>query len=111
MFNQTVGRRIRGLREEKKMSREELAAKADISPKFLYEIENGKKGLSANTLLKIARALSCSCDYILRGIHRADEDDTIEQMYTEFQKGLTDKQHKLVEEVLKTILEISADAD
>ena len=50
--------------DNKEMTREQLAANADITTKFLYEVENGKKGLSATTLLKIANALSCSCDYI-----------------------------------------------
>ena len=35
MSNQVIGKRIRVLREEMQMSREELAAKADISSKFI----------------------------------------------------------------------------
>lgn len=104
MSNQVIGKRIRILREEKQMSREELAAKAEISSKFLYEIENGKKGLSAGTLLKISRALSSSCDYILNGIHRADDEETEEYIYLNLYKKLTVKQQKLVNEVLTLIL-------
>ena len=62
-----IGERIRKLREERKFTREALAEKADISAKFLYEIETGKKGFSADTLCKISRALSVSCDYIMLG--------------------------------------------
>lgn len=62
-----IGERIRKLREDKKYTREALAEKADISSKFLYEIETGKKGFSAETLCKISRALSVSCDYIMLG--------------------------------------------
>lgn len=107
MFNQVIGKRIRQLREEKNMTREEFAAKAEISSKFLYEIENGKKGLSANSLLKIAKALSCSCDYILSGAYREDEHSTEEQMYIDLLKGFTDRQRKVINEVLKMILEIN----
>ena len=39
----------------------------DISAKFLYEIEMGKKGFSADILCRISRALSVSCDYIMLG--------------------------------------------
>ena len=67
MVRADVGIRIKELRESKKFTREELAEKADISSKFLYEVEKGRKGLSADTLLKISRTLSCSCDYILTG--------------------------------------------
>lgn len=40
---------------------------ASISPKFLYEIEMGNKGFSAQTLSMIAKSLGVSCDYILFG--------------------------------------------
>ena len=36
--------RIRELRESKKYTRQVLAEKANISEKFLYEIETGKSG-------------------------------------------------------------------
>ena len=67
MTHKEIGERIRGLRKINNLTREEVAEKAEISSKFLYEIEMGRKGLSADTLLKIARTLSCSCDYILTG--------------------------------------------
>jgi transcriptional regulator with XRE-family HTH domain len=63
-----AGTRIYQLRVENGYTREELAELADISIKFLYEVENGKKGFSAQTLLKISIALSTDCDYILKGI-------------------------------------------
>lgn len=67
MTNDGMGIRIQELRKERNMTREELAEKAEISTKFLYEVEIGKKGISAETLLKIAVALSASCDYLLTG--------------------------------------------
>ena len=62
-----VGERIRELREIQGYTREALAEKADITSKFLYEIEVGKKGFSAETLCKMAKALTVSCDYIMTG--------------------------------------------
>lgn len=62
-----IGARIKNLRKINHYTREELAEMAGISPKFLYEIESGRKGFSAETLLKISRALSVSCDYIMVG--------------------------------------------
>lgn len=44
-----VGERIRELREVQNYTREAFAEKIDISAKFLYEIETGKKGFSADT--------------------------------------------------------------
>lgn len=67
MYNANAGERIRILRELNNYTREAFAEKADISSKFLYEIEMGKKGFSAETLCRIASALSVSCDYIMYG--------------------------------------------
>lgn len=67
MVNDEVGKRIRKLRKEQNLTREVLSEKADISTKFLYEIEMGKKGISAETLLKVSTALSVSCDYLMTG--------------------------------------------
>lgn len=71
--NNTVGERIKQIRVSKKMTREELAETADISSSFLYEIETGKKGLSAYTLDSLARALGLTADYILHGDMRDAE--------------------------------------
>lgn len=67
MSDSGIGERIRELRELQHYTREALAEKVDISTKFLYEIEVGKKGFSADTLGRLAQALSISCDYILFG--------------------------------------------
>ncbi len=67
MTNLQTGQRIRKLREIHNYTRERFAEKIDISVKFLYEIETGKKGFSAETLYRISKALSVSSDYILHG--------------------------------------------
>ena len=38
-----------------------------ISKSFLSELENGKRNPSSLHLLEIAKALGCSCDYLLTG--------------------------------------------
>lgn len=70
MLDIHVGERIRELREAQNYTREAFAEKICISAKFLYEIETGKKGFSADTLIKISTALSVSCDYILYGEYK-----------------------------------------
>lgn len=42
-FNIEIGKRIKKLRLQKEYTREYLAECADISAKFLYEVESGKK--------------------------------------------------------------------
>lgn len=67
MANAAAGKRIRELREMHNYTREGFAEKIQISSKFLYEIETGKKGFSAEILCRISNELSVSCDYIMFG--------------------------------------------
>ncbi|MBR4982830.1 MAG: helix-turn-helix transcriptional regulator [Lachnospiraceae bacterium] len=107
MFKREIGKRIRQIREEKEMTRDQLAANAEITSKFLYELENGKKGLSATTLLKVANALSCSCDYILLGVKSGDGSYGSEPFVTQLLKGFNEKQCKIISEILQLLLELN----
>lgn len=62
-----IGNRVRRQRESLQLSREEFSEKVGISPQFLAEIENAKKGFSAETLYKICEKADVSADYILFG--------------------------------------------
>ena len=62
-----IGERIAFLRTQKNYTREAFACRINISPKFLYEIETGKKGFSIQILYNISKELSVSCDYIISG--------------------------------------------
>ncbi|MDR0324631.1 MAG: helix-turn-helix domain-containing protein [Oscillospiraceae bacterium] len=64
-FKRDVGKRIKEKRVAMKLSREEFSYQADISPKFLYDIESGRKGLSAENLRKVAQALAVSTDWLV----------------------------------------------
>jgi transcriptional regulator with XRE-family HTH domain len=63
----SVGDRIREIREARKLTQEQLAEKAAMSKGFLSEIENGKRNVSSEYLLRIANSLCASVDYLLRG--------------------------------------------
>lgn len=65
-----IGQRIRQLRLLNDYTQAEFAELIDISINFLSEIENGKKGLSQDTLAKICKQLNISADYILFGIRQ-----------------------------------------
>jgi repressor LexA len=72
-----IGKIIRRLREEKKISRQELAEKANISLSGLYFYEKGEKIPSAEILLKLALALEVSSDKLLgieKNIVKSPED-------------------------------------
>jgi y4mF family transcriptional regulator len=63
----TVGDRIKKRRTELGWTQEQLAQKAGISKSFLSELENGKRSVSADNLLDIARVLNLSLDYLMTG--------------------------------------------
>ena len=62
-----IGKRIRRHREVLSLTREAFAEQIEISPRFVAEIENGTKGMSAETLYKICEKFNISADYMLLG--------------------------------------------
>lgn len=62
-----TGDRIREIREAKHLTQDQLAEKTGISKGFLSDVENGKRNISSEYLLRIANALNASLDYLLRG--------------------------------------------
>ena len=65
--NSAVGRRLRCRREDLSLTREKLAEYADISVQFLADIETGRKGMTVQTLRKLALALHCSAGDLVFG--------------------------------------------
>lgn len=100
MNNVEIGLRIQEVRKERNMTREDLAEKAEISTKFLYEVEIGKKGLSAESVWKISRALSVSSDYLLMGEGKSK--------HSKFD-NLSQKQLKRLEKIIKLMYEFCND--
>ena len=64
-FYVEIGKRIKEERLKAGLTREKLANMSHISDKFLYDIEVGNKGMSAETLHKITKALGVSADRLL----------------------------------------------
>lgn len=83
-----MGMRLRRQRELLGYTREELAEKLDVSPKFCSDIELGVKGVSLNTLAKLSDVLCMSVDYILFGDQEIDkaEYDTIQSLVSQCPK-------------------------
>lgn len=62
-----IGDRIKNQRLLMGYTREELAEKVDITPRFCYDLELGLKNMSVSTLCKLATSLHVSTDFILFG--------------------------------------------
>ena len=99
----STGERIQQLRMDKQYSRERLAILSGISEKFLYEIENDRKGFSAETLMKLSNALDVSMDYIMKGEKQRKCEDRFISMLERFNVENLDS----VERLLKVAYELS----
>lgn len=110
MYNESIsrmGERIREQRERLGMTREEFSDQIDISPQFLAEIENGKKGMSYVTLYKICDRFNISADYILMGRERTNNVPTLA---SDILSNIPDEYLPIVEDVLKSIVQVIATA-
>ena len=56
-INIKIGIRIKKLREDKKVSQEQLAHLADVDRSYMSKIENGSVHISINILERIVKAL------------------------------------------------------
>ena len=85
-FNTNIGKRLRAVREAQGKTREKLAEQADISSQFLFEIETGKKGMTARTIVNLSQALHVSTDYLLLGDARSNLFNVLEGIPTDKQR-------------------------
>lgn len=99
-----AGKRIQNVRNMRGYTREYLAAQAGISPKFLYEIETGRKGFSAGNLYYMCRALEVRMDYIMLG----EVSNTYDQKLMGVLELFEPKQTDCLEIVLKAIYDLTS---
>lgn len=107
MLDANVGNRIKKLREMQGLTGEELAERAGISYKYLYEIEAGKRNFSIAVLSKIARNLNVSCDYIVSGKYVVEKDG--KELIALFERMDEDRIQSIYR-IFKIICEISGNS-
>ncbi len=71
-LKRSVGKRVHDFRVQHDYTQAQFAEFMDISVNFLSEIENGKKGMSQETLYRLCQQFHLSSDYILFGITLED---------------------------------------
>lgn len=68
MNQKAVGQRIKTAREKKKLTQEQLAELANLSPMHVSVIERGVKLPKLETLINIANILEVSADELLQDV-------------------------------------------
>ncbi|MDN3352133.1 XRE family transcriptional regulator [Actinomadura sp. DC4] len=81
-----VRKRIRGLREARGWSLDELAARCYLSPSTLSRIETGHRRIALDQLAPIARALGTTLDQL---VESADDDDVVIRPHRDEARGQT----------------------
>ena len=99
----TVGQRIKEIRKSKKMTLDELSASSKILKSSLSSWENDKYQPTMDGLIKLAKGLDVTIDYILGG-----ETNTISNIIESHEdiaeKNHTDKDMPINNELLNTLI-------
>ncbi|MEV6795023.1 XRE family transcriptional regulator [Streptomyces sp. NPDC051320] len=85
-LDSTVRLRIRGLRQARGWSLDNLAERAFLSPSTLSRIETGHRRISLDQLTSLARALGTSLDQLVASV---DDDDIVIRPQRDEQRGVT----------------------
>ena len=103
-----IGRRIHEVRQDSELSQMDLAEKAGLSVSYVNMIENGRRRVSLDALLRIANILGVTVDELLNG----------NQMYnpTEYQTDMdllladcSSYEKRIIYEVAKAVKKILRD--
>ena len=95
-----IGKRILERRKQLRLTQEELAERANITPQTVSSAELGKKALRPENIIKICAALNVSTDYLLRGIIAAEDYSDLIQKYTQ----LSPNQYRHLEDIVNSFI-------
>lgn len=85
-----LGRRLRDIRKAKDWTQEELGSKADVSYKFIGEIERGLQNPSFDILVKIADALEIELFELFRFEQENSNRKDLEARVAKIMKGISE---------------------
>lgn len=98
--------RLKELRKQAHLTQVELASKLGIVQSSYADWERGKKKPTQDNLVKIAKVLNVSVDYLVgNSEEKADELDNIELLFRMNSKGLTDEEKKVFKKELIEFME------
>lgn len=96
-----LGEKIKKLRKSLGMTQQELANAANVKRSTIGMLESNKQGTSNDTLMKLAKVLNTTIDYLLSDNDELDEDTTIKK---ERDYSLTIKEQENIDEEAKKII-------
>lgn len=98
--------RLKELRKQAHLTQVELASKLGIVQSSYADWERGKKKPTQENLVKIAKILNVSVDYLVgNSEERTDELDNIELLFRMNSKGLTEEEKEIFKKELIEFME------
>lgn len=101
-----IGRRIREKRQFLGYTQEQLAELSSIETSYVSNLENGHKKMSIEVLVRIAKALESSIDYLLFGEHKTEKIKR-EAQFLEIKSIIENIDSKFLEEYIAYIKTIA----
>lgn len=95
-----IGSRILNRRKQLRMTQEELAEKAGITPQTVSAAELGKKALRPENIIRICSALEVSTDYLLLGKVNSHDHSTLSSKISD----LSPTQYRHLEDIINSFL-------
>jgi transcriptional regulator with XRE-family HTH domain len=103
-YRQRFGQQIRNARKATRLSRDTVSEKAEITLKYLGEIERGEKWPSFEVAIKIARVLGVSPSVFLEDIPSATDSKSIRNDIVRLLEHKSAKQLLMIFRVAQAIL-------
>jgi transcriptional regulator with XRE-family HTH domain len=100
----TIGERVKDLRESKGLSAKELAEILDINQSTYSKLENDKKSIAVSELKRISEFFGVTADYII-GTSKEEEDIVI---YMKREKNMSDEDIDEVQMILSMMDEATS---
>lgn len=98
------GLRMKELRTVRKLSQEQLAEKAGISPKYMSRIEMGQHFPSFDVIKKIANALHVEMKDFFEFAHVAGNTKELKDVISDLLKETDDDKLRLAVKILRTLV-------
>jgi transcriptional regulator with XRE-family HTH domain len=106
VLRKAFGSRVKGMRKNRHWTQKELANRVDVRFQLLNKYEGGQHIPPADTLIRLAKALDTTVDYLLTGDPMKDEPLANANLYRRFQtlEALNDEDRNTVISVIDAII-------
>lgn len=98
------GMRIKELRTIRKLSQEQLAEKAAISPKYMSRIEMGQQFPSINVITKLANALQVELKDFFEFAHEVRNTKELKEIINGLLKEMDEERLRIAVKVLRALV-------